>query len=200
MTEKSLTLILMRHAEAEDQRRGQKDSSRRLTVRGHLQASGTADFLKETGAIPQQVIVSPAIRTQETLQEMMDVWGTNPQITRDENIYKVSHREPPYLVEFNLVDAFNDMLKQADPAHDCVMVLGHNPAIANLVQNTASTLPRDLNEAFPTATAVILSLHTTQWDSLAPRHATCKAVIYGGSKLIRMPDPTPEALRELKVT
>lgn len=201
MTAKSLTLILMRHAQAADAHRNQKDIVRSLTMAGKFQASTTAEYLEQIGYIPQQVIVSPAIRTQETLAEMNSVWGDKkPQRTDDQMLYDVSHDIAPYKGDFDLVDTFNSVLEQANLQHDCVMVLGHYPSIPNLAHSIASALPQELNIAYPTATAVILELHSEEWNSLAPRHATCKAVIYHdkdkGVRLIRMPDQTPAALLE----
>lgn len=188
------TLIFMRHAEAVDShKRG--NLFRSLTPNGHRQAFEAASLLKKFGAIPQQALISTAVRTEETFQDMKDVWETSPHIIRDERLFNVSHGLPPYEGEFDLVTSFNEILTQIEPDVSCVLVLGHNPAIANLVHKVTAALPYELTINYPTATAVILDMKENNWDSLASRHCTCSAVIYGGTKLIRVPDQTPSALR-----
>lgn len=196
MTQKFL--ILMRHAEAVDSHL-KGNIFRPLTPNGHRQAFATASLLEKIGTIPQYTCLSPAVRTRETHQDMVDVWGHAPSIDHDDRLFNISHGLPPYHEKFDLVTTFNEILAEVPANVTCAMALGHNPAISNLAHTIASALPYELNQNYPTATAVILELHSKNWNSLAPRHATCKAVVYNdkdkGARLIRMPDLTPQALR-----
>ena len=58
-----MELILWRHAEAED---GSPDAARKLTAKGEKQAQKLARWLKERIGKPVRVLVSPAVRTQQT--------------------------------------------------------------------------------------------------------------------------------------
>jgi phosphohistidine phosphatase len=59
-----MDLILWRHAEAED---GVPDTARKLTPKGEKQAQKIAKWLKERIESPVRMIVSPAVRTQQTV-------------------------------------------------------------------------------------------------------------------------------------
>lgn len=62
-----MELLLWRHAEAED---GEDDMKRRLTGRGEKQARRMADWLRDRLPKDTRIIVSPAIRTQQTAQAL----------------------------------------------------------------------------------------------------------------------------------
>lgn len=62
-----MELLLWRHAEAED---GEDDLRRRLTERGHKQAKTMARWLREHQPKDLRIIVSPAVRTQQTAEAL----------------------------------------------------------------------------------------------------------------------------------
>ena len=62
-----MDLILWRHAEAEE---GEEDMSRPLTERGRKQASKMAHWLKQQDFKSLRILVSPAVRTQQTAQAL----------------------------------------------------------------------------------------------------------------------------------
>jgi phosphohistidine phosphatase len=72
-----MELILWRHAEAED---GVADMKRRLTAKGEKQAEKMAAFLRKH--LPQRthILVSPAVRTQQTAQALTQHFDTEPAI------------------------------------------------------------------------------------------------------------------------
>lgn len=72
-----MELILWRHAEAED---GVPDNSRPLTEKGRRQAKGMAHFL--SGRLPPntRILVSPAVRAQETATALTSHFITAPNI------------------------------------------------------------------------------------------------------------------------
>ena len=72
-----MQLILWRHAEAED---GAPDMKRRLTPKGEKQAEKMAAFLRP--CLPQRtrILVSPAVRTQQTAQALTKHFDTDPAI------------------------------------------------------------------------------------------------------------------------
>lgn len=62
-----MDLLLWRHAEAED---GEDDMKRRLTERGEKQAKMMAAWLREHQPKDMRIIVSPAVRTQQTAEAL----------------------------------------------------------------------------------------------------------------------------------
>jgi phosphohistidine phosphatase len=65
--ESTMDLLLWRHAEAED---GEDDLKRRLTQRGEKQARVMAKWIREHQPKDLRIIVSPAVRTQQTAEAL----------------------------------------------------------------------------------------------------------------------------------
>lgn len=63
----AMDLLLWRHAEAED---GDDDLKRRLTARGEKQARTMANWIREHQPKGLRIIVSPAVRTQQTAEAL----------------------------------------------------------------------------------------------------------------------------------
>ena len=66
----SMDLILWRHAEAVEVSVGQPDLKRRLTERGQKQARNMADWLRQHSLKHLRILVSPALRCQQTAQAL----------------------------------------------------------------------------------------------------------------------------------
>lgn len=65
-----MDLILWRHAEAALARPGQDDLERALTPKGERQAARMAEWLNQRLAQSTRILVSPAVRTQQTAQAL----------------------------------------------------------------------------------------------------------------------------------
>ena len=65
-----MDLILWRHAEAHVQREGQTDLERALTTKGERQAQRMAEWLNQRLAHSTRILVSPALRTQQTAKAL----------------------------------------------------------------------------------------------------------------------------------
>ena len=107
-----MDLILWRHAEAED---GSPDIGRALTPKGQRQAAKMADFLRPRLPDRTRILVSPAKRTQQTVQALTEYFDTEPAIAPG---------APPQAI-----------LEAAGwPRHDgCVLVVGHQPTLGQTV-------------------------------------------------------------------
>ena len=68
-----MELILWRHAEADD---SSPDLQRALTAKGHKQAKHMATWLKQHMASDTRILVSPALRTQQTALALTDEFIT----------------------------------------------------------------------------------------------------------------------------
>lgn len=65
-----MDLILWRHAEAQLLKEGQDDLQRPLTPKGERQAARMAEWLNHRLAQSTRVLVSPAVRTQQTAKAL----------------------------------------------------------------------------------------------------------------------------------
>ncbi len=81
-----MDLILWRHAEAED---GIPDTARKLTSKGEKQAQKTAKWLKERIESPVRMIVSPAVRTQQTALALTDKFETSGEVGLSTSVKRV---------------------------------------------------------------------------------------------------------------
>ncbi len=74
---KTMDLLLWRHAEAED---GEDDMKRRLTQRGEKQARVMAKWIRAHQPRNMRIIVSPAVRTQQTAEALKLPFETHRKI------------------------------------------------------------------------------------------------------------------------
>ena len=75
-----MDLILWRHAEAFDARDGQDDLSRELTPKGERQAKRMAEWLGQRLADSTRILVSPALRCQQTAAALAKKARTVPEL------------------------------------------------------------------------------------------------------------------------
>jgi phosphohistidine phosphatase len=107
-----MDLVLWRHCEAEP---GVPDDARRLTPLGVKQAKRVAQWLNERLPADARVVVSPALRAQQTAQAL----GRPTQI-RDDAATGTG------------VDALLDAVRWPD-AEGVVLVVGHQPTLGRVV-------------------------------------------------------------------
>ncbi len=110
-----MDLILWRHADAED---GYPDAERKLTAKGHAQAKRIAAWLNERLPKDALILVSPALRAQQTAHALRRDFATCMEIA--------TGADP------------RDVLKAAQWPHAAhsVLVVGHQPTLGQ----TASLL------------------------------------------------------------
>lgn len=109
-----MELILWRHAEAEDGGPGTPDAKRRLTARGDKQAHDMAKWLRPRLPKKLKVLVSPAVRTQQTAHALALPFEVEPKIAVG-------------------ADAA-DLIAACDwPGHaGAVLLVGHQPVLGRL--------------------------------------------------------------------
>lgn len=78
-----MDLLLWRHAEAEE---GLPDLKRKLTARGEKQARQMADWLKKNAPDKLRILVSPALRCQQTAQALGLPFETDKRLRPDSNV------------------------------------------------------------------------------------------------------------------
>jgi phosphohistidine phosphatase len=80
-----MDLILWRHAEASDPHEGREDLERALTAKGERQAHRMADWLNQRIAHSTRILVSPAVRCQQTAKALGKKFKTLPELAPDGN-------------------------------------------------------------------------------------------------------------------
>ena len=106
-----MDLILWRHAEAHPQRVGQTDLERALTSKGERQAQRMAEWLNQRLVASTRILVSPAVRAQQTARALERPFKTSEAIAPDQGVAEL-------LAAANWPDA-------GEP----VLVVGHQPTL-----------------------------------------------------------------------
>ena len=81
-----MDLILWRHAEAHLQREGQTDLQRALTPKGERQAQRMAEWLNQRLAESTRILVSPALRCQQTARALERPYKTLVALAPEGNV------------------------------------------------------------------------------------------------------------------
>jgi phosphohistidine phosphatase len=142
-------LILFRHGKAETVPLTGGDRERPLTKRGKADSANTAEWLAHAGYRPDQVLVSPSIRTKATWESARGAFPDAP----------VEFRDRLYLAG---MEQIVEELEEAPTDCDTVMVVGHNPGLQELGARLATEAGADpeqierINDGFPTSSAVVL--------------------------------------------
>jgi phosphohistidine phosphatase len=153
-------LILMRHAKSDWP--DVADHDRPLAKRGRRDAPAVGHWLGRSGYLPDAVVCSTARRARETWELAATglaaaAPGTVPPVRYEPRVY-----EATVLGLLMLVREFAD-------DHAAVLVVGHNPGLAELVVGLTAP-PPDPPTAFPTAAVAVLGL-PGPWTSTAPGEA-----------------------------
>lgn len=143
------TLILMRHGKSSWGDPTLDDHDRCLNERGIASANALGDWLRRAGHVADTALVSTALRTRETLEEL----GLECEATYDRALYLA---EP---------DVMLGRLHKA--AGDTVLMLGHNPGIGWLAQDLVKTPPAHPRfEDYPTGATLVVRFATDDWASV----------------------------------
>lgn len=150
---------MLRHAKSSWGNDSLADRDRPLAERGHHDARRMDDYLRANELRPDLVLCSPARRTRETL-ELVAGAVAGAETTIEAALYGA---EAPEILA---------VLHTIEPAHGCVMIIGHNPGLEDLVMDLAGdgdpTAMDQLRTKFPTAALAVLDLGETGWPQLAP--------------------------------
>ncbi len=148
-------LVLLRHAQAGDEAR--TDHARTLTERGRRQAGRVGTWLAASGVVPDQALVSDAARTVETETLVRGAAGWAVHATRA--LYEAG---PEALLD--------EVRALAAPETRTLLVVGHNPTIAQLVllldDGTGTDATDVLRHGFPPSSAAVLE-YEGPWERLA---------------------------------
>ena len=118
-----MDLILWRHAEAVDAREGEDDLARSLTAKGERHAHRVAHWLNHVLPATVRILVSPAVRTQQTARALERKFKT------------VDALAPDGTVE-GLLEA-----AKWPTSREPVLVIGHQPTLGLVASHLVAGVP-----------------------------------------------------------
>lgn len=130
-------LVVVRHAKAANPP-GVEDAERPLAPRGFRDARAAGRWVLDTVGRPGLLLVSPALRAQQTAQELQAGWdGGGPvDVVADERIYAAS------------ADDLLAVVRDCGDAAGPVCLVGHNPSVSALCADLApESEPSELSTA-----------------------------------------------------
>jgi len=155
-------LILLRHAKAAPEASGLSDHDRPLTESGRRAATAIGQAMRKAGLAPDVVLVSSALRTQQTFAalEQATVWDEWPNMDTIPALYMATASQ------------LRETLRGLAETVRSALLIGHNPGLHELALQLAGPAnPRPdlarLNHGYPTATLTEF-LVTTPWRRLGP--------------------------------
>lgn len=153
------TLYLLRHANALDAAPvAMGDHERALSEKGEAEAAAAAEFLAHY-PLPGFVLSSTSLRTIQTVRIIY------AKLLKDEGDKAASRFDRVlYLAPANVL---LDNIAQTDDSTDTLMVVAHNPGVAELAQALSHGTFSDHAQDFPTATVAVFRADVGSWRDIA---------------------------------
>ncbi|MBK6467539.1 MAG: histidine phosphatase family protein [Rhodobacter sp.] len=147
-------LILTRHAKSSWDDPMTPDHDRPLNERGKAAAADLGQWLASRGHVPDEVLCSDALRTRATVSGIAPALPGTPLLELKPALY---HAGP---------DVMMAVLKHA--RGDCVMVIGHNPGIAEFAHRLVSKTPMSSEfTRYPTGATLVVDFAIDAWSEVA---------------------------------
>ena len=136
-------LILMRHAKSDWEEPAGSDFDRPLAKRGRKDAPHMGAWLKKKGLIPERLLASPARRAKETASLVAEELEFDEgRIEWQERIYDAS------------VDDLLKVIEGAAMETSCLMLIGHNPGLDELLEFLSQDEPQYEDDKLMTTAAI----------------------------------------------
>lgn len=143
------TLLILRHGKSSWDHPELNDHDRPLKKRGRRDAPRMGKLLKKETLVPDLILSSTAERAFRTAELVAENCGYAGSIQRAETLY---HGSP---------EDFAGVLVEVDDASDCVMIVGHNPGLEELLRILTGKAER-----LPTAALARVKLPIMSWKQL----------------------------------
>lgn len=152
-------LILTRHAKSAWDDPLTPDHDRPLNERGKAAAADLGQWLASRGHIPDEVLCSDAERTRKTWSGIAPALPGTPILELKPALY---HAGP---------DVMLAVLRHAKA--DTVMMIGHNPGIAEFAHRLVSRAPLNVEfQRYPTGATLVVDFDVASWEQAAYGGAT----------------------------
>ncbi len=147
-------LILTRHAKSSWDDPLTPDHDRPLNDRGKAAAADLGQWLASRDYVPGEVLCSDALRTRKTFSGIAPALPGTPVLELKPALY---HAGP---------DVMMAVLRHAKA--DTVMMIGHNPGIAEFAARLVAHPPVGPDFArYPTGATLVVDFDLADWDQLA---------------------------------
>ncbi|SLN38173.1 2,3-bisphosphoglycerate-dependent phosphoglycerate mutase [Pseudoruegeria aquimaris] len=166
----TLRLILTRHAKSAWDDPLADDHDRKLNDRGTRAATAIGAWLARQGYVPRQVISSSATRTRETWALIAEQLEAPPEASFTRRLYHA-----PALRMLSVLQ---------EATAPCVLMLGHNPGIADFAEQILAEPVKDgAYFQYPTCATAVVDFTASSWaqvqtgtgelvDFIVPRRLT----------------------------
>jgi phosphohistidine phosphatase len=154
------TLYLLRHAKSSWEDPTLRDFDRPLNKRGLKAAALIGKYMRKHKVRPDVVLSSPAKRTRQTVQLVLEQAQVEPKMQYDERLYAAGST--------NLLN----VLREVDDRIESVLVVSHNPGLQDLLEVLTGEL-----EAMPTAALVQIRLDVDSWSETRERVGSLESVV-----------------------
>jgi phosphohistidine phosphatase len=156
-------LMLLRHAKTETDAPTGRDRDRRLDERGHQDAAMVGDFITSHALVPNLVLVSTAVRAQQTWELAFAAMKDRVAAPQIESLPELYAAEPMQILHhIRLAAAF-------DPKQ--LLLVGHNPGMHELaIGLTGEGDPEarhELMRNMPTSGLAVLDFDTDDWGDVS---------------------------------
>jgi phosphohistidine phosphatase len=150
-------VVVIRHAKSSWDDPSLADRDRPLSKRGRNALPRLHEHIEELGLRPDLVMDSSSRRTSETLDGIRDVLGPQARTASEPTLYGAG------------AEHLLSMLRRLDDHVTTVVLIGHNPGVADLVDLLAADAEtgRSAIDAFPTAAVAVLSV-AGPWTAIRP--------------------------------
>ena len=164
------TLLVLRHGKAEPAEKVEKDDfDRALTARGESNSFAMGDYIRKKGLKPDLIISSQAVRAISTARNIA---------SKLEDVEVEEHEDMYGAYSPDLLAIISDL----DDSISSVMLVGHNPALENLVDELTDSYETVLK----TCSLAILKTTKKSWSEIM--HGDFKVISFQNPRDI---DPTP---------
>lgn len=142
------TLLLMRHAKSDWSDEGRPDHDRPLNKRGKQDAPRMGRWLAKQGLVPARIVTSSARRARKTADGVREGLEAEVPIEMRDELY---HSSAPH---------WRRVLAEFSPDDSCVLCIGHNPELQELVDSLVGR-----HERMPTAAIACLEVQGEGWST-----------------------------------
>ena len=143
------TLLVLRHAKSSWKDQERSDHDRPLSKRGQRDAPRMGQLIAERRVLPDVIVSSTAKRANRTTEAVVGEIEETVSVQHDRRLYLANSAEVV------------DVLRDIGGCSRCVMVVGHNPGLENLVTRLTG-----IAESLPTAALAEIQLPIRSWKTL----------------------------------
>jgi phosphohistidine phosphatase len=154
------TLLLLRHAKAENTEPGSSDINRSLNERGKREAQAIGTFIRKQNLAVELVLCSPAVRARETAELVLSAAEVTANVRYDKRVYEAAPRQ---LLE---------VISEVEEHQGAVLLVGHNPGVEELLEALTGK-----GEPMATGTLARIEFDLDNWNSVTEDRGSLELIV-----------------------